>query len=155
MAGEALAPPAGAANPVVDGLHRAWARRRPVVVALAVDAGRFRAPRSYGADEIGDPWLLAPGFGEVIVSTRRGALHPGDDSLDPGRAALAERTNARGVRGTPDEMLAGADVLIGVSVPGSVSAAGVRTMAPDAIVFAMANRHHRRLLMLSPPIAGR
>ncbi|HET9611161.1 MAG TPA: ATP-dependent helicase, partial [Acidimicrobiales bacterium] len=58
----ALDTPAGAANPVVDELHRAWARRRPVVVALAVDAGRFRAPRSYGADEIGDPWLLDPGF---------------------------------------------------------------------------------------------
>ena len=58
----ALATPAGAAGPAVAELHRAWAERRPVVVALAVDAGRFRAPRSYGADEIGDPWLLDPAF---------------------------------------------------------------------------------------------
>ena len=36
-------------------------------------------------------------------------------------------------------MLAGADVFIGLSAPGAVSAAAVRTMAKDAIVFAMAN----------------
>ena len=36
-------------------------------------------------------------------------------------------------------MLAGADVLVGVSGPGAVSAAAVRRMAPRAIVFAMAN----------------
>jgi malate dehydrogenase (oxaloacetate-decarboxylating) len=38
-----------------------------------------------------------------------------------------------------DDMLAGADVLVGVSGPGAVSAAAVRTMAASAIVFAMAN----------------
>jgi malate dehydrogenase (oxaloacetate-decarboxylating) len=83
--------------------------------------------------------LLAQGVGEVIACNRGGALYPGADGLDPERTALAERTNPRVLRGTPDEMLAGADVLIGVSVPGSVSAAAVRTMAPAAIVFAMAN----------------
>ena len=40
---------------------------------------------------------------------------------------------------TADEMLAGADVFIGVSVPGAISVEGVRSMAPRAIVFAMAN----------------
>jgi DNA helicase-2/ATP-dependent DNA helicase PcrA len=48
--------------PAVVELHRAWAERRPVVVALAVDPAEFRAPRSYGADEVGEPWLLDPGF---------------------------------------------------------------------------------------------
>ena len=38
-----------------------------------------------------------------------------------------------------NEVLAGADVLLGVSGPGAVSADAVRTMAPGAIVFAMAN----------------
>src|SRR5215204_3149420 len=38
-----------------------------------------------------------------------------------------------------DDLLAGADVMLGVSGPGAVTAAGVRTMASDAIVFAMAN----------------
>ncbi len=83
--------------------------------------------------------LLAQGVGDVIACNRRGALYAGAEYLDAERAALAERTNKRGLRGTADEMLAGADVLVGVSGPGAVSAAAVRRMAPDAIVFAMAN----------------
>ena len=43
-------------------LHAAWASRTPVVVALAVDPGRFRAPRSYRDDELGPSWRLDPGF---------------------------------------------------------------------------------------------
>jgi malate dehydrogenase (oxaloacetate-decarboxylating) len=83
--------------------------------------------------------MLAHGVGDVIVCNRRGALYAGAEHLDAERAALAERTNRRGRRGTPDEVLGGADVLIGLSGPGAVTAAGVRTMAADAIVFAMAN----------------
>jgi malate dehydrogenase (oxaloacetate-decarboxylating) len=83
--------------------------------------------------------LLAQGVGDVIVCDVRGALCSGDADLDPARAALAERTNVHHVRGTADQVLAGADVMIGVSAPGAVTAAGIRTMAPDAIVFAMAN----------------
>jgi malate dehydrogenase (oxaloacetate-decarboxylating) len=83
--------------------------------------------------------MLAHGIGDVIACNRGGALHAGAEGLDPERAALAERTNRRRLRGTPDEALAGADVLIGLSGPGAVSPAGVRSMAPDAIVFAMAN----------------
>jgi malate dehydrogenase (oxaloacetate-decarboxylating) len=83
--------------------------------------------------------MLAQGVGDVIVCNRRGALYAGEEDLDAERAALAERTNKRGVRGTPDEVLEGADVLIGLSGPGAVTAAGVRRMAPRAIVFAMAN----------------
>ena len=83
--------------------------------------------------------LLALGVGDLIVCDRHGALHPGREGLDAERAAIAERTNARGLQGTPDEVLAGADVLLGLAGPGAVSPAGVRTMADDAIVFAMAN----------------
>ena len=83
--------------------------------------------------------LLAQGVGDVVVCNRRGALYAGAEDLDADRAALAERTNTRGLRGTADEVLQGADVLLGVSGPGAVSAAAVRRMAPGAIVFAMAN----------------
>jgi malate dehydrogenase (oxaloacetate-decarboxylating) len=41
--------------------------------------------------------------------------------------------------GSADEVLTGADVVLGVSGPGAFSADAVRTMAPDRIVFAMAN----------------
>jgi malate dehydrogenase (oxaloacetate-decarboxylating) len=83
--------------------------------------------------------MLAQGIGDVVVCNRRGALYAGEEDLDAERAALAERTNKRRLRGTADEMLAGADVLVGLSGPGAVTAAGVGTMARDAIVFAMAN----------------
>jgi malate dehydrogenase (oxaloacetate-decarboxylating) len=83
--------------------------------------------------------LLAHGVGDVIVCNRRGALHPDDPGLDPDRAALAKRTNKHHRRGTAEEMLQGADLLLGLSGPRAVSATAVRRMAPDAIVFAMAN----------------
>jgi malate dehydrogenase (oxaloacetate-decarboxylating) len=83
--------------------------------------------------------LLAQGVGDVIVCGRRGALHAGRDDLDENRRALARRTNKRDVRGGPDALLAGADVVLGLSGPGAFSVEAVRTMAPDAIVFAMAN----------------
>jgi malate dehydrogenase (oxaloacetate-decarboxylating) len=83
--------------------------------------------------------LLAQGVGDVVVCNRHGAIHPGQDDLDAERAALAESTNREGLRGTPDEVLAGADVVLGLSGPGAFTAAGVRSMASQAIVFAMAN----------------
>jgi malate dehydrogenase (oxaloacetate-decarboxylating) len=83
--------------------------------------------------------LLAQGVSDVIVCNRRGALHPGMEDLDGERARLAGRTNQRRLRGSADEVLAGADVLVGVSGPSAVSAGAVRRMGRDAIVFAMAN----------------
>jgi malate dehydrogenase (oxaloacetate-decarboxylating) len=83
--------------------------------------------------------LLAQGVGDVIVCGRRGALHAGRDDLDPDRRELAKRTNRSDLRGSGDDVLAGADVLLGLSGPGAVTAAAIRTMAPDPIVFAMAN----------------
>ena len=83
--------------------------------------------------------MLAQGVADVIVCNREGAIYPGEEGLDADRASLAARTNPRGVRGTAEEVLVGADVLIGLSGPGAVTAAAVRSMAPGAIVFAMAN----------------
>jgi malate dehydrogenase (oxaloacetate-decarboxylating) len=83
--------------------------------------------------------ILAQGVRDVVVCDREGALYAGMPGLPPAHAELAERMNAERRRGSADEVLAGADVLIGVSGPGAVSPAAVRTMARDAIVFAMAN----------------
>ncbi len=83
--------------------------------------------------------LLAQGIGRLVVCDIDGALYPERPGLDAERRLLAERTNPAGLRGTADELLRDADVYIGVSAPGAVSAAAVRTMAPGAIVFAMAN----------------
>ncbi len=83
--------------------------------------------------------LLAHGVGEIVVCDQHGAIHRGRVDLDPARMALAERTNPHDRRGSADELLAGADVFIGVSVPGAVTADAIRTMADRSIVFAMAN----------------
>jgi malate dehydrogenase (oxaloacetate-decarboxylating) len=83
--------------------------------------------------------LLAEGITDVVVCDRHGALHPCTSHMNPAKAALAERTNPRGLRGGPDELLAGADLLIGLSVPGAVSYDALCSMGPDAIVFALAN----------------
>jgi malate dehydrogenase (oxaloacetate-decarboxylating) len=83
--------------------------------------------------------MLAQGVGDVIVCNRDGALYAGQPGLDADRASLAERTNKRNVRGSANEVLAGADVVLGLAGPGAFSPVAVQTMAQGAIVFAMAN----------------
>jgi malate dehydrogenase (oxaloacetate-decarboxylating) len=83
--------------------------------------------------------LMHAGARNVIGADHEGAVYRGRTGLPPAKAAFAERSNPENRQGTADELLAGADVFIGLSAPGAVSAAGVRTMARDAIVFAMAN----------------
>jgi malate dehydrogenase (oxaloacetate-decarboxylating) len=83
--------------------------------------------------------LLAHGVGNLIVCDIEGALYAGRPGLDSAREALAARTNPSKERGMANDVLAGADVLVGVSGPGAVSEAAVRTMAARPVVFAMAN----------------
>jgi malate dehydrogenase (oxaloacetate-decarboxylating) len=83
--------------------------------------------------------ILNEGVHDLVVCDIGGILHPDRPGLAGELATMAARTNPRGLQGTADDALAGADVVVGVSAPGAFSAEGVRTMAPDAIVFAMAN----------------
>jgi malate dehydrogenase (oxaloacetate-decarboxylating) len=83
--------------------------------------------------------MLAHGVGNITVCDIEGVLYAGRPGLDPVRMALAARTNPTGERGMANDVLPGADVLVGVSGPGAVTEAAVRRMAPRAIVFAMAN----------------
>jgi malate dehydrogenase (oxaloacetate-decarboxylating) len=54
------------------------------------------------------------------------------------KADIASVTNRLGLTGSLDDALAGADVFLGLSA-GLVGEDAVRTMAPDAIIFALAN----------------
>jgi malate dehydrogenase (oxaloacetate-decarboxylating) len=83
--------------------------------------------------------LLNAGVRHVIGCDHGGAIWDGREGLNSAKQAFAERTNAERRRGSADEMLEGADVFIGLSVPGAISREGVARMADDAIVFAMAN----------------
>jgi malate dehydrogenase (oxaloacetate-decarboxylating) len=83
--------------------------------------------------------LMHAGARTVIGADQQGAVYEGRPGLTPGKAAFAARTNPDNLEGSADDLLAGADVFIGLSSPGAITPAGVRTMAKDAIVFAMAN----------------
>jgi malate dehydrogenase (oxaloacetate-decarboxylating) len=83
--------------------------------------------------------LMAAGVQNVIGCDREGSLYRGHEGLAPVKARYAEETNPECFRGSADEALAGADVYLGLSGPGAVSADAIRTMADRAIVFAMAN----------------
>lgn len=83
--------------------------------------------------------LLAAGAARVIVYGKEGAVSAGGEQPDPNRAWLAAHTNQSRFTGPLSAALAGADVFIGVSAPGIVSEADVESMAPDAVVFALAN----------------
>ena len=83
--------------------------------------------------------LQAAGATWIVGCDEGGAIHRGRDGLNPAKQEYAETTNPDNLQGTADELLEGADVFIGLSVPGAISADGVRRMAPRAIVFAMAN----------------
>jgi malate dehydrogenase (oxaloacetate-decarboxylating) len=75
----------------------------------------------------------------VVGCDEGGALYRGRPDLNDAKREYAETTNPDNLHGTADEVLAGADVFIGLSVPGAITPAAVATMAPRAIVFAMAN----------------
>jgi malate dehydrogenase (oxaloacetate-decarboxylating) len=83
--------------------------------------------------------LATAGAGEIVCSDIHGVLYSGRPDLDRFGEALAAETNPRRLHGSADAALASADVFIGLSAPGAVSVAGIRSMAEDAIVFAMAN----------------
>ena len=84
--------------------------------------------------------LLHAGVRDLVGLDRRGILHAGRaEGLDPQRRLLMELSNPRGLTGGLEVALAGADVFVGVSGPGALPPALAATMAPGAIVFALAN----------------
>ena len=84
--------------------------------------------------------LQSMGVQDIVAVDEHGILYPGRPAgLAGHKAALAEVTNPRRLTGGLAEAVKGADVFIGTSVPGCLTADMVRTMNRDAIVFACAN----------------
>lgn len=83
--------------------------------------------------------LLAAGVKDLTLVDRKGILYKGREGMDWSKTQLAELTNKAGKKGGAKEALEGADVLIGVSGPNTVSADMVKGMAEKPIVFAMSN----------------
>ena len=72
-------------------------------------------------------------------ATGTGRSGPDKPDMDEFRRWIADNTNPGHRQGTLAEVLAGADVFIGVSAPNLLTGDDIATMADDAIVFALAN----------------
>ena len=84
--------------------------------------------------------LLSAGAGDVTLCDRRGAIYTGRaDGMNWIKEEIAQVTNPKKRTGSLADVLAGADVFIGVSAPGAVTTDMVKTMNKDAIIFACAN----------------
>ena len=84
--------------------------------------------------------LLTYGIKDVTLCDRTGAVYKGrEQGMNAVKAEIAEITNRECRRGTLKEVIAGADVFIGVSAPGTLTEEMVASMAGDAIIFACAN----------------
>ena len=84
--------------------------------------------------------LLAAGVKDVTLCDRSGAIYAGrEKGMNGVKEEMARVTNLQKRAGSLAEVLAGADVFIGVSAPGAVTTEMVQTMNRDAILFACAN----------------
>ena len=82
--------------------------------------------------------LLDAGIGDISVADSQGIVSTSRGDLNSVKADLASRTNRAGVSGAISEAIRGADVFIGLS-SGNVPPDVVATLAPNAIIFALAN----------------
>lgn len=83
--------------------------------------------------------FLQAGVKHVVACDSKGALSKNRVGLDSAKQKLVEITNLEGRDGSVKDMIVGADVFVGLSQPNLLDRNDIRTMAKDAIVFAMAN----------------
>ena len=83
--------------------------------------------------------LLNAGVGEVVGCDRNGAIYTGRGDMNSAKEWFAQHTNQTRKMGTISDVMRGADVFVGVSGADLITAADVRSMAKDPIVYAMAN----------------
>ena len=83
--------------------------------------------------------LVKLGLKTVIMCDRHGAIYEGRDNLNPEKEEMAKISNRGMEKGSLADVIKGADVFIGVSAPGTVTEEMVKTMAPNPILFPMAN----------------
>lgn len=83
--------------------------------------------------------LLSAGFKNIVMTDRSGIIVPGREGLNEVKASMAEVTNPDRESGSLADALKGADIFIGISAPGLLTADMVAAMNKDAIIFACAN----------------
>ena len=83
--------------------------------------------------------LLLAGISQVIVTDSKGIISKNRTDLNNEKAELARITNPKNISGDFAHAIQGSDVVVGVSGAGAIHEEHVRSMAPNAIVFALAN----------------
>ena len=84
--------------------------------------------------------IMAAGAQNIIGCDQTGALYRGrQENMNWMKDWYAQNTNPQEEKGTVHEVIKGADVFLGLSVPGVIDAEDVKAMAEKPIVFAMAN----------------
>ncbi len=83
--------------------------------------------------------LMAAGAKDIILVDSKGIISEDRADMNEEKILYARKTNPRGIRGSMADAMRDADMFIGVSKAGVINGEMVKTMAPGAIVFAMAN----------------
>ena len=83
--------------------------------------------------------LLNYGFRNLILCDKCGIINSRSEGVNEAQRAMLATTNLNDEQGSLADAMRGADIFVGVSAPGIVSADMVKSMNDDAILFAMAN----------------
>ena len=83
--------------------------------------------------------LVLSGATNIIAFDKDGVISKDSQSEDAMRAWFIENSNQSNFKGSIHEAMSGADIFIGVSAPKVLNEEDVASMAPGAIVFALAN----------------
>ncbi len=83
--------------------------------------------------------LLDYGFRNLLLCDKCGIICSKSEGINEAQRAMLDTTNLNDEEGDLADAMRGADIFIGVSAPGIVSAEMVQSMNSDAILFAMAN----------------
>ncbi len=84
--------------------------------------------------------LLALDVGDVVLCDRAGAIYEGrTEHMDVSKFEISAVTNRERRTGSLADVVAGVDVFIGLSAGGALTPEMVRSMAPNPLVFALAN----------------
>jgi malate dehydrogenase (oxaloacetate-decarboxylating) len=83
--------------------------------------------------------IMQLGIKNLIGCDSKGAIHAKRNDLNPSKQWFVENTNPNNENGSLKDVIAGADVFLGVSAPNVINGEDVKRMAKDPIVFAMSN----------------
>lgn len=85
-------------------------------------------------------FLMSAGVKYAILCDSKGTIYKGrKENMNPVKEAMSKVTNHKKIKGTLSDAIKGADVFLGLSAAGVLKPEMVKSMASDAIVFAMAN----------------